>query len=140
MSPEAPNDVLPLTLRLSKEASSRVARGLFVKVELPRPIAVPAQGTTTSVVVGRVEGALRVYANLCRHQAIPLDARGGTRLGVMNEAGTQLLCDSHGAVYDLEDGRCSYGPCEGLALYMFRVEEIHPGPALELVISRDSPR
>ena len=54
--------------------------------------------------------------------AVVVDARGGTRLGVMTEDGTRLLCDSHGATYRPSDGRCVFGPCEGTSLHSFEVE------------------
>lgn len=83
----------------------------------------PNGGVAHTALIARVDGELRAYANVCRHKAIPLDARGGTALGVMTDDGASLLCDSHGAVYRPEDGLCTQGPCAGLRLYAFEVVE-----------------
>lgn len=108
-----------ISLRLGPEDEETLARGHFARLDLPEALATPDGGLATTVLVGVVEGTLVAYANVCRHKAIPLDARGGTRLGVMAEDGRSLVCDSHGATYRLADGRCTFGPCEGTSLHAF---------------------
>lgn len=119
-----------LVVKLSDTERADVDRGIFVRVDLPRQVTVADGGIAATALVGRVAGKILVYANICRHNAIPLDARGGTRLGVMTEDGRNLFCDSHGAVYRPQDGLCTQGPCEGTHLYAFDVRVV--GDALRL--------
>jgi nitrite reductase/ring-hydroxylating ferredoxin subunit len=112
-----------VVLRIDRAERAQIDQGIFVRLDLPRPIPLAVGGIASTVLVGRVDGSLRAYANVCRHTAIPLDARGGTSLGVMTEDGANLFCDSHGAVYRPEDGLCIMGPCAGTHLIAFAVEE-----------------
>jgi nitrite reductase/ring-hydroxylating ferredoxin subunit len=103
---------------LSVEQRTEIARGRFVRV-----------GTwTDGALVGRVGGAWRAYANVCRHRALPLDL-GAT--SPMSDDGRYLLCHQHGALYRLEDGRCFAGPCAGESLASLRVTE-EPDGALRI--------
>jgi nitrite reductase/ring-hydroxylating ferredoxin subunit len=102
---------------LSEAQREEVARGRFVRV---------GQGPD-GVLVGRVQGGWRAYANVCRHRALPLD------LGVrspMSDDGRYLLCSQHGALYRLEDGRCVVGPCSGESLT--RIDVLEEGDELLL--------
>ena len=59
----------------------------------------------------RVGAEVRAWRNLCRHLAFRLDHdRPGE---VMDRGGSHLLCQQHGAIYRLEDGLCTAGPCRG---------------------------
>lgn len=57
----------------------------------------------------------RVYAytNVCPHQGHPLDYEPHRFLA---PDGHQLLCSSHGALFDPATGLCSSGPCKGMYL------------------------
>ncbi len=88
---------------LTEAQAADVARGRFVRVG-------PA---FDGVLVGRVDGAWRAYANVCRHRALPLDLGAPS---AMSDDGRYLLCHQHGALYRLGDGRCVSGPCAGDAL------------------------
>jgi len=66
-----------------------------------------------AVVVVAGDGEPRVYLNVCKHIPIPLDA--GTAQLLDDETG-MLFCGTHGALYRLEDGYCTAGPCMGEAL------------------------
>lgn len=84
----------------------------------PRPRAVIwgrlANGRPREVLVlATPDGEPRAYVNECQHLPVPLD--GGSR-EFMNRAGTHLMCGTHGALYRLEDGYCTEGPCEGGSL------------------------
>jgi nitrite reductase/ring-hydroxylating ferredoxin subunit len=87
-----------------------VARGEFVRVA----------GAWDGFVVGRVEGAWKAYANVCRHRALPLDLGAASP---MSDDRRYLLCHQHGALYRLGDGMCVVGPCAGESLTAVTVTE-----------------
>ena len=99
---------------LTEAQRAEVARGRFVRV---------GHGTS-GVLVGRVDGAWRAYANVCRHRASPLDLGAASP---MSDDGTHLLCHQHGALYRPSDGRCVVGPCAGESLVPVDVEEAADG-------------
>ena len=53
------------------------------------------------------------YVNRCPHQGHPLNWHPDRFL---SPDGSVILCSSHGAIFDLEEGRCIAGPCAGSAL------------------------
>ena len=65
---------------------------------------------------GRVHG----YLNRCAHVAMELDWQEGI---FFDSGGRDLLCSTHGAVYDAASGRCLGGPCNGAPLVKLRFEE-----------------
>ncbi len=65
---------------------------------------------------GRVHG----YLNRCAHVAMELDWQAGV---FFDSNGLDLLCSTHGAVYEASSGRCLGGPCNGNALVKLRIEE-----------------
>lgn len=73
-----------------------------------------------SIVVARIGGRLVAYANVCRHQAVPLDFGADAP---MADDGYHLACHQHGALYRPSDGECVRGPCEGERLVGVGVEE-----------------
>lgn len=78
------------------------------------------RGLPVEVVVLRdADGTPRAYTNECQHVAIPLDS--GSRDFFDDETG-MLICLTHGALYQLDDGMCVAGPCRGRALQAWRIE------------------
>jgi nitrite reductase/ring-hydroxylating ferredoxin subunit len=108
------------SVRLTPEEVSRTEGGQFVKVLLPSPLWMPDGALATSVLVGRVNGVLRAYANVCRHHPLPLDYDATT---VMGDDRRHLVCHQHGAVYRPDDGLCIDGPCKGEHLFPASVAE-----------------
>ncbi len=118
---------------LSEAERSGAKMGHFVRVELGRLVEMRDGSFAETALVGWVGGDLRAFANLCRHQAIALDARAADEgEGVMAEDGVHLLCHAHGAIYRPTDGACVTGPCIGARLFAFPVEETSDGVALWL--------
>jgi nitrite reductase/ring-hydroxylating ferredoxin subunit len=115
---------MTVRITLSEEQCSAAARGQFVRVDLglyaPVPEPTVEHAATRSALVGRVGGAWRAYANVCRHRALPLDLGQRTP---MSEDGRFLLCGQHGALYDLGSGKCLSGPCVGLSLFAIPVRQ-----------------
>lgn len=50
------------------------------------------------------------YMNMCPHAGTPLNMEEGV---FMERTGTYLMCHTHGALFQLEDGLCVAGPCNG---------------------------
>lgn len=63
--------------------------------------------------VVRHRGAVRAYVNQCAHIPVELDWQPGQ---VFDRSGLYLICATHGALYDPENGRCLGGPCRGRGL------------------------
>ena len=76
-------------------------------------------GRPRQAIVFLADGVLRAYLNLCRHLPIPLDAGSGD---FFTPNRRKLRCGTHGALFRLDDGYCTVGPCKGerlLALPVF---------------------
>jgi nitrite reductase/ring-hydroxylating ferredoxin subunit len=100
--------------------------GRFQRFMLPEPAWMPGGALATSVLVGKVGGTVRAYANVCRHHPLPLDYDAPEGAGPMALDGLHLECHQHGALYRPTDGLCTDGPCRGESLYAAGVEE-HEG-------------
>ena len=53
------------------------------------------------------------YRNFCPHYGAPLDWKPDFFLSYDKE---QILCSMHGALFNIDDGVCTEGPCPGQAL------------------------
>jgi nitrite reductase/ring-hydroxylating ferredoxin subunit len=53
---------------------------------------------------------LWAYRNVCPHRGTPLDWRPHDFL---DREGRHIVCATHGAVFQVEDGVCIAGPCPG---------------------------
>lgn len=69
----------------------------------------------------RKDGAVFAYLNRCPHANQKLDARPG-RFLTMDE--TQIICGGHAALFRIEDGFCTSGPCAGEHLEGIAVEVV----------------
>lgn len=59
------------------------------------------------------------YQNYCMHVGHPLNWQPDSFL---TRDGSQIVCASHGAIYEIESGICVSGPCPGKALRTVAVE------------------
>ncbi len=66
------------------------------------------------------DGGVRAYKNECRHLPMRLDDREPRDL--WDATGRYLVCSSHGARYQPNDGLCVSGPCEGSHLKSLPIE------------------
>ncbi|HUM02697.1 MAG TPA: NUDIX domain-containing protein [Thermoanaerobaculia bacterium] len=71
----------------------------------------------------------RAFENLCPHVPIPLDRIHGE---LVSPDGRHLVCQNHGARFDLPSGRCVAGPCEGEALRAIPIEASGDGWAVAI--------
>jgi nitrite reductase/ring-hydroxylating ferredoxin subunit len=93
-------------------ALPEAGRGVRFEVEYfgaPAPAFAVRQG-------GRVHG----YLNRCAHVAMELDWQEGVFFDLNRR---DLICSTHGAVYEASSGRCLGGPCNGSPLVKLRLEE-----------------
>ena len=51
-----------------------------------------------------------VFINACPHLGLPLDWKPGRFL---NAEGSRIICATHAAEFQIEDGMCLRGPCRG---------------------------
>lgn len=58
-------------------------------------------------------GTLRAYMNVCPHFDMSLNLEPGQ---MFTSDRSQFMCSIHYAKFNLDDGQCTDGPCEGLAL------------------------
>jgi nitrite reductase/ring-hydroxylating ferredoxin subunit len=113
-------------------ALGEMEEGRFQRFMLPEPAWMPGGALATSVLVGKVGGAVRAYANVCRHHPLPLDHDAPAEAGPMAADGHHLECHQHGALYRPTDGLCTDGPCRGERLFPAGVEEREDGVAVFL--------
>ena len=65
-------------------------------------------------------GRYRAYVNRCAHVGTPLDLWPNEFL---DETGRTIVCATHGALYDPDDGVCTAGPCVGASLHALSVRQ-----------------
>lgn len=63
-----------------------------------------------SILVARDGEAVFGYLNVCPHTGSPLDWNEDE---FMSEDGAHLMCHTHGALFQIDDGDCIAGPCAG---------------------------
>ena len=68
-----------------------------------------ASGGDTLFVVRRGR-RLDAYVNACPHEGTPLAWR---KHAYLNAAGDHIVCAAHGALFDIDSGLCTLGPCLG---------------------------
>lgn len=80
--------------------------------------------SASSVVVVRQGDALRAWRNICPHAGRFLNWAPGKFL--FSKQG-DLVCAAHGAVFRIEDGLCTDGPCRGSSLLPVPIERLADG-------------
>lgn len=102
------------TERLICRSEALAERGRAVRFE------VEYFGASAPAFAVRVGGTVLGYLNRCGHMPMELDWREGE---VFDDAGHNLICSTHGALYAPESGRCLGGPCAGTPLVRLRLTE-----------------
>jgi nitrite reductase/ring-hydroxylating ferredoxin subunit len=67
-------------------------------------------GRPVPAFIVRHRGIARAYLNRCAHVAMELDWQPGE---FFDSDAEQLVCSTHGALYDPATGHCVGGPCAG---------------------------
>jgi nitrite reductase/ring-hydroxylating ferredoxin subunit len=65
----------------------------------------------------RHRNAVYAYRNVCPHAGNPLHWK---HHAFLTKDRSLIMCSVHGAVFDIESGRCVGGPCRGHALTPLR--------------------
>jgi nitrite reductase/ring-hydroxylating ferredoxin subunit len=97
-------------------------RAADIVVGAARVVALPPEPSglrREAFVVRDASGELHAYLNRCQHLPITLDA--GSRAFFAPD-GRHIMCRTHGATYQVDDGMCIAGPCTGRALIALRLE------------------
>lgn len=78
-------------------------------------------GSTREVVLSRLDdGDVVAWENHCQHWIdVRLDKGEGAVL-----RDDEIVCENHGAMFDRDTGRCTWGPCEGASLDAVAVEQV----------------
>jgi nitrite reductase/ring-hydroxylating ferredoxin subunit len=70
------------------------------------------------LMIARKGGSFYAFENVCPHAGSRLDTVPGE---FMDEEGNFIRCGKHGAMFDLDTGKCFIGPCQGEALTPIRL-------------------
>ena len=70
--------------------------------------------------VVRRDGQFHAWRNSCPHRGTPLDWNPDEFL---DDEGEHIVCATHGALFDIENGICLMGPCSGQGLSPLKVLE-----------------
>ena len=92
------------TLCLLEEIPDRIGRGFTLKSSAsgdPRGL---------DILIVRSGNRAFAYVNSCPHARSPLD---WTPDRFMSRDGRHIQCATHGALFEIETGRCVSGPCIG---------------------------
>lgn len=75
-------------------------------------------GRRERMFVVRKDNAVHAFMNLCPHQGTVLDWKPHTFLTVEKD---YIICATHGALFEIGDGSCVYGPCLGRSLAPIKI-------------------
>lgn len=76
-------------------------------------------GRKTPLFVVRRDNVIRAYLNFCPHTGVTLNWRPNDFLTVDRD---YIQCATHGALFQLEDGYCVWGPCARQSLTSLPVQ------------------
>ncbi len=71
------------------------------------------------LIVVQSHGRLYAYKNECPHMNLPLTNRSK---GKIDKNQKHLVCMQHGAEFNIENGFCVKGPCQGMELEPVNIE------------------
>ncbi len=72
-------------------------------------LSIPIAGKIKPLIIVKIDGRVLVYVNSCPHIGTPLDLRPGYFL---NHDKQKIICSTHGALFNINTGRCISGPCK----------------------------
>ena len=66
------------------------------------------------------DGEFYAYKNLCMHLPVTLDLNDNQFFTHDKRA---LQCSMHGAIFEIDSGECTHGPCQGAYLQKLELKE-----------------
>jgi len=75
-----------------------------------RGFEIPLDSETVQIFIVRKGDTVFGYTNECPHIGTPLNWKNTTFL---TQDGSQIICATHGALFLIENGMCTAGPCLG---------------------------
>lgn len=94
-------------------AGTPLPDALSIKSDCSKSYSFGAGAQRCEIFLTHKDGALYAYVNDCPHIHSPLDWQPDRFL---NRENTHIKCGTHGALFELADGRCIEGPCVGRKL------------------------
>jgi nitrite reductase/ring-hydroxylating ferredoxin subunit len=89
--------------------------------DIPEQAGIGIQTTAGEVVLLQRDGQVYAYRNHCPHLGIDLNFQSDV---FMDLDGVFIQCANHGALFQVEDGLCIHGPCQGQSLTAVPVQII----------------
>jgi nitrite reductase/ring-hydroxylating ferredoxin subunit len=89
--------------------------------DIPDGDAIGVETPHGEVVAVRQGGTVHVYRNECPHIGISLNFQPDVFLDTEQR---YIQCANHGALFQIEDGLCVYGPCQGESLVLLKAQVI----------------
>src|SRR5690606_5816760 len=89
------------------------ASPVALEADIPEGRALVVTDADGPVLLYRGQGKVCAFRNSCPHVGAPLDWMPRR---VFTPDGQQLICATHGALFDPATGACLYGPCKGQSL------------------------
>ena len=90
-----------------------------VATRFTTPLFEPLRDTACFVVA--YDGDVYAYVNSCPHRGTELDWQPGE---VFEETGLYLMCATHGALFEPDNGLCIAGPCHGARLQSVAIKVV----------------
>lgn len=114
------------------EIANRSAKGIALQ-------GVGANGTieTCPLLIVRWDDQVYGYINTCPHTPVQLDGRSSGQF--FNQEHSHLMCEKHGALFEVDTGLCLDGPCEGKGLTPLSLEVTDGAVRLSNVRYVDAP-
>jgi nitrite reductase/ring-hydroxylating ferredoxin subunit len=72
-------------------------------------VSIKVNGTLKKLIVVKSGKHVFAYVNSCPHTGAPLDLRPGQFLNHNKE---NIICSTHGALFQIRTGLCIFGPCK----------------------------
>ncbi len=83
------------------------------------------------IFVTQRDGSFFAYKNICPHLQTSLEYMENEFLDMDKE---YIICSTHGALFNVEDGECIWGPCQGESLTKVEIE-LHSDGGIYMTVS-----
>lgn len=80
----------------------------------------PLEGFDRKVILLRKNGVLHAWLDACPHYSSGTPMAWKTD-AYLNGGGTHVACHSHGALFEMDTGKCVLGPCLGQSLTRVKI-------------------